>query len=189
MVEVASRMEGLPDMGAPRTDLSRDVFMGHEFSAEILELGPDTTGPGPGTLVTSVPVMISPAGIQDLAYGNELPGGYSDLMLLAAPLMLEVPNGLDFRRAALTEPMAVGLHAVNKSGIAVGDGALVLGCGPIGLAVIASLAALGIEPIVASDFSAHRRELAASMGAHVVSDPSVEPAFETWAREGSSRRS
>ena len=72
----------------------------------------------------------------------------------------EVPNGLDPRHAALTEPMAVGLHAVNRSGIAAGDGALVLGCGPVGLAVIAALRLQGIEPIVAADFSPARRALA-----------------------------
>ena len=74
-------------------------------------------------------------------------------MRLTAGMCLKVPNGLDARRAALTEPMTVGLHAVNKSGIKQGEGALVLGCGPVGLAVIAALESKGIEPIVAADFS------------------------------------
>ncbi len=60
-------------------------------------------------------------------------------MLLSAPLLLQVPNGLDARHAALTEPMAVGLHAVNMSTIKGGETALVLGCGPIGIAIIAAL--------------------------------------------------
>ena len=108
-------------------------------------------------------------------------------MLLSSLLLLEVPNGLDPRHAALTEPMAVGLHAVNKSAIAPGDGALVLGCGPVGLAVIAALHLRGVEPIVASDFSATRRALAATMGAHEVVDPAVEPSFDAWARSGGGR--
>jgi threonine dehydrogenase-like Zn-dependent dehydrogenase len=180
-------MEGLPEIGLGPPDLSRDVFMGHEFSAEVLEVGADTLGPAPGTLVTSMPLMLYTDGIRDLSYSNDLPGGYSERMLLSAPMLLEVPNGLDARRAALTEPMAVGLHAVNKSGIEAGQGALVLGSGPIGLAVIAALSLRGVEPIVAADYSPARRLVAARMGAHAVADPAAEPAFEAWAREGRDR--
>jgi threonine dehydrogenase-like Zn-dependent dehydrogenase len=187
MMGVAAEMEGLPRVGIAPPDLSRDVFMGHEFSAEVLEIGPDTVGPAPGTLVTSVPLMLYPNGIRDLSYNNDLPGGYSQRMLLSAPMILEVPNGLDARRSALTEPMAVGLHAVNKSGMAEGDGALVLGCGPIGLAVVAALSLRGVEPIVASDYSPARRLLASRMGAHAVADPATQPVFDAWAREGNER--
>jgi threonine dehydrogenase-like Zn-dependent dehydrogenase len=187
MLNLLEGMQGLPDVGVKPPDLTRDIFMGHEFSAEVLELGPDTTGPAPGTLVTSMPFMVDAHGIRDMSYNNDLPGGYSQLMLLSAVMAIPVPNGLDAQRAALTEPMAVGLHAVNRSAIKAGEGALVLGCGPIGLAVIAALKVKGIEPIVASDFSPSRRALATAMGAHVVTDPAAEPAFETWAREGRNR--
>jgi threonine dehydrogenase-like Zn-dependent dehydrogenase len=131
--------------------------------------------------------MLTPAGMEGLAYTNLYPCGYSDQMLLSSSLLTEVPNGLDPRHAALTEPMAVGLHAVNRGGITPGDGALVLGCGPVGLAVIAALRLRGIEPIVASDLSAARRTLASRMGAHEIVDPTVEPAFDAWARAGGSR--
>jgi threonine dehydrogenase-like Zn-dependent dehydrogenase len=187
MMALAGEMGGMPDMGRQPPDLSRDIFMGHEFSAEVLEIGPDTVGPAPGTLVTSIPVMLTMTGVQDLVYSNELPAGYSEQMLLSAPMLLEVPNGLDASRAALTEPMAVGLHAVNRSNITRGEGALVLGCGPVGLAVIAGLHVRGIEPIVAADFSPTRRALALTMGAHEVVDPAVEPAFDAWARAGKGR--
>ncbi|HLM64566.1 MAG TPA: zinc-binding dehydrogenase [Acidimicrobiales bacterium] len=187
MLDLTARMSGLPEIGTPLVDLDRDVFMGHEFAAEVLEAGPDTAAPAPGTLVTSIPMMITATGLSDLVYSNELPAGYGEQILLSAPLLLEVPNGLDARRAALTEPMAVGLHAVNRSGIAAGDGALVMGCGPVGLAVIAALGLRGVEPIVASDLSPARRALAATMGAHEVVDPTVEPAFEAWARSGRGR--
>jgi threonine dehydrogenase-like Zn-dependent dehydrogenase len=181
MINLAERMEGLPDLGIGPPDLSRDVFMGHEFSAEVLEVGPDTEGPAPGALVTSMPVMLTMTGVRDLAYNNELPGGYSERMLLSAPMLLEVPNGLDARRAAITEPMAVGLHAVNRSGIQPGEGAIVLGCGPIGLAVISALRLRGAEPVVASDFSRSRRQLGLEMGANSVTDPSTESPFDAWA--------
>src|SRR3954447_15814107 len=108
-------------------------------------------------------------------------------MLLSAPMLVEVPNGLDFRHAAMTEPMAVGMHAVNKSGITAGEGALVLGCGPVGLGVIAGLKLKGVDTIVATDFSPARRALATTMGATDVVDPAAEPAFEAWARAGKSK--
>jgi threonine dehydrogenase-like Zn-dependent dehydrogenase len=187
MLELGRQMEGMPDLGAPEVDLGRDVFMGHEFSAEVLGIGPDTVGPDPGTLVTSIPVLLTMTGVRPIVYSNEVLGGYGERMLLSAPMLLEVPNGLDPRHAALTEPMAVGLHAVNRSGIEAGQGALVLGCGPVGLAVIAALKLRGIEPIVASDLSTARRVLAATMGAHEVVDPRDEPAFDAWRRTGGTK--
>jgi threonine dehydrogenase-like Zn-dependent dehydrogenase len=93
-----------------------------------------------------------------------------------------VPDGLDPDVAALTEPMAVGMHAVAKSGIRPGDAAVVLGCGPVGLAVIASLRVAGIEPVVAADFSPLRREHARRLGAHEAVDPKTELAIEAWQR-------
>ncbi len=187
MLELGETMGGTPDFGAmgpPKTDLGRDVFMGHEFSATVLEAGPDTQAPAAGTVVTSIPVLMGPGGFTPIVYCNDVPGGYAERMLLTAPMLLEVPNGLDPKHAALTEPMAVGLHAVNKSAIEQGTGALVLGCGPVGLAVIAALRVRGIDTIVASDFSPARRALAEAMGAHVTIDPAQESAFEGWGREG-----
>ena len=188
MMALAEEMEGMPSLGAaPELDLDRDVFMGHEFAAEVLEVGPDTLGPAAGTLVTSIPILLTMTGVQPIVYSNEVPGGYGERMLLSAPMVLEVPNGLPATHAALTEPMAVGLHAVNRSRIAANEGALVLGCGPVGLAVIAALKLQGAAHIVASDFSPTRRALAATMGAHEVVDPAVEPAFDVWARTGGGR--
>ncbi|HYB38340.1 MAG TPA: zinc-binding dehydrogenase [Mycobacterium sp.] len=160
-------------------DLAGDVFMGHEFSAEVLEAGPDTDTHPPGTPVTSIPVLLSAKSIEPIVYSNTTVGGYAERMLLSAPLLLPIPNGLDPKHAALTEPIAVGLHAVNKSDIQPSETALVLGCGPIGIAVIAALRARGIETIVASDFSPKRRELAAAMGAQQTVDPAQGSPFDT----------
>lgn len=165
--------------GGMHVDLDHDVFMGHEFSAEVLEAGPDTETHPPGTLVTSLPVLLSDKGAEPIVYSNSTIGGYAERMLLSAPLLLPVPNGLDFKHAALTEPMAVGLHAVNKSNIAPGETALVIGCGPIGIAIIAALRARGVETIVASDFSPKRRELAAAMGAHQTLDAGQGSPFDS----------
>ncbi|WP_293004230.1 zinc-binding dehydrogenase [Mycobacterium sp.] len=178
--EVLSLTSEMPRReGGITVDLSRDVFMGHEFSAEILEAGPDTDTHPAGTLVTSMPVLLSGAGVEAIVYSNTTVGGYAERMLLSAPLLVPIPNGLDVQHASLTEPMAVGLHAVNKSRVQPGEEALVLGCGPIGIAVIAALRARGVESIVASDFSTSRRDLAAVMGAHRTVDPAQDSPFDT----------
>jgi threonine dehydrogenase-like Zn-dependent dehydrogenase len=114
-----------------------------------------------------------------MVYSNSTLGGYAERILLSAPLLLPIPNGLDPRHAALTEPMSVGLHAVNKSDIERGETALVIGCGPIGIAIIAALRLRGVENIVAADFSPKRRELATAMGAHQVLDPAQGSPFDS----------
>ena len=96
---------------------------------------------------------------------------------LAAPLLLEVPNGLPTEHAALTEPLAVGVHAVEKGALKGDEAPLVVGCGPVGLAVIAALRLKNIRPIVAADFSSKRRELAVKMGADIVVDPAKEDPY------------
>jgi 2-desacetyl-2-hydroxyethyl bacteriochlorophyllide A dehydrogenase len=178
LLSLIAGLEGIPTRDNI-IDLSSDVFMGHEFSAEVLETGPDTDAPAAGTLVTSIPVLLSATGFAPIVYSNTVLGGYAERMLLSAPLLLKVPNGLDAEHAALTEPMAVGLHAVNKSNIQRGETALVLGCGPIGLGIIAALAHRGVENIVAADFSAKRRELAVKIGAHEAVDPGAASPFDT----------
>lgn len=180
---LSRQMAGVPGL-TDGVDLGADVFMGHEFAAEVIEAGPGTQAPAPGTAVTSIPILLSTKGIEPIVYSNSTLGGYAERMLLSAPLLLPIPNGLDPRHAALTEPMAVGLHAVNKSNIRLGTGAIVIGCGPVGVAVIAALHSLGIAPIVAADFSPARRDLARLVGAHETVDPADESTFDAWARVG-----
>lgn len=180
IVEASEAMGG-PAMFDPR----QPYIMGHEFSCEVLELGPATDGAaiGVGDLVTSMPVVLGYDGsINMTAYSNTYNGGYADLMRLSAGLCLKVPNGLDALRAAMTEPMAVGRHAVARADVKPSDTTLVHGCGPVGLAVIAELRRLGVETIVAADFSPRRRAVAAAMGASEVVDPRDEPAIEAWRR-------
>ena len=167
------------DTGGMSVDLSRDVFMGHEYSAEVLEVGPDTETHPVGTMVTSLPVLLSATGAEPILSSNTTIGGYAERMLLSAPLLLPIPNGLDLKHAALTEPMAVGLHAVNKSNIQPHETALVLGCGPIGIAIVAALQLRGVETVVAADYSPKRRELATAMGAHQVLDPAQGSPFDS----------
>jgi len=91
-----------------------------------------------------------------------------------------VPNGLSTERATMTEPMALGLHAVQRANASRDDAPLVIGCGPVGLAVIIALKLKGIEPVVAADFSPRRRELAKAVGADIVLDPKNASPFASW---------
>ncbi|HLK11001.1 MAG TPA: zinc-binding dehydrogenase [Candidatus Binatia bacterium] len=180
----SARMSGVPFV----LDPARDVVMGHEFCAEILDFGPQTQRAlRPGDRVVSMPLAVGPSGVQGVGYSNDYPGGYGELMRLSELFLLPVPNGLPTAHAALTEPMAVGVHAVAKAGLARGDAPLVVGCGPVGLAVIAALRLRNAEPIVAADFSPARRALAERLGAHVVVDPAARPAIEAW-REAAGAR-
>jgi threonine dehydrogenase-like Zn-dependent dehydrogenase len=176
MVE-AARASGMP-FGL---DPARDVVMGHEFCAEVLDYGPGTPATlKAGTRVVSVPLMFRGSAMHGVGYSNEVPGGYGERMVLSSALVLEVPNGLPTEHAALTEPMAVGVHAVEKGRLGPHDAALVYGCGPVGLAVIAALKLRNVEPIVAADYSPMRRRLAAAMGAHAVVDPKERPAIDAY---------
>jgi threonine dehydrogenase-like Zn-dependent dehydrogenase len=150
------------------------VVLGHEFCAEIVDFGPDTPHDLPaGQLVCSVPMLQRQGGLA-VGYSSETPGGFAEYMVLSRSLLLPVPAGTTDAEAALTEPMAVGLHAVNKARLSGKEAALVIGCGPVGLAVITALRQRGVAPIYAADYSPRRRELALGQGAHGVVDPAVE---------------
>ena len=161
-------------------DFSRDIVMGHEFCAEVVDYGPDCArGLAPGTRVCSMPMLLRDT-LKTVGYDNEIPGGYGEYMLLTESFLLPVPNGLPTEHAALTEPMAIGRHAVGKAQLVTGDLPLVIGCGPVGLAVIADLKRLGVGPIIAADFSPRRRALAETMGADVVVDPKTRSPYVAW---------
>lgn len=72
------------------------------------------------------------------------------------------------------EPLAVAWHAVNVSPFKKGDSVLILGGGPIGLAVIQALKARGAEKIIVSEIAPRRKEFAKHFGAHYVLDPSKD---------------
>ena len=174
MIDLTRRAGGMGDGFDP----TADTVFGHEFCAEIIEHGPGTTGAlKAGTRVVSIPATLTPVGgVEMLGFSNNLPGGFAERMILSEALLLPVPNGLPTDKAALTEPFAVGAHAVAKARLDPNSVALVVGCGPVGLAVIAGLKAKGHGPVIAADFSPRRRAAAEMLGADVVIDAVVAPA-------------
>ena len=175
-------VEGARRSGGPFVmDINRDIVMGHEFCVEVMDYGPNTKRQiKTGSRVCAMPLLIKATGVETVGYSNENPGGYGEYMRLMESLLLPVPNGLSTERAALTEPMAVGYHAVQKARLERDDAPLVIGCGPVGLSVIAALKMAGVYPVVAADFSPRRRELAQQMGADVVVDPAKNLPMDSW---------
>ena len=158
-------------------DPDADVVMGHEFCGELMESTPTLAA---GTRVCSVPITQHDGALRTVGYANDVPGGYGEYLLLSESMLLPVPNGLATDHAALTEPMAVGAHAVEMARLAPDDVPLVIGCGPVGLSVILALKARGVGPVVAADFSPARRALAERCGADIVVDPSATSPYSTW---------
>lgn len=162
-------------------DADRDIVFGHEFCCEVVDYGPRTPARlAPGTLVCSMPMTLAGETVQGIGYSNDIAGGFAQYMPLADRMMLAVPNGLSAEQAALTEPLAVGWHAVQHARLTPDDVPLVIGCGPVGLAVIAGLAIKDIHPIIAADFSPARRALALKMGADIVIDPAEVSPYTAW---------
>lgn len=166
---------------ASMPDFIPPLVMGHEFVGEVVDYGTDTEQRfQPGTVVTSVPYLDHPSGPQLIGVSPLAHGALAERMLLQEARLVQVPVELPVNYAALAEPLAVGTHAVNVARMRPTDVALVIGCGPVGLAVIAALRAVGVGPIIAADLSEARRKLAEAIGADTVLDPAVTSPYATW---------
>ena len=147
----------------------RPMALGHEMAGVVEWVGNDVGGVAAGDRV-----IVHPGDDELGRLGSGAPeGGLTPLLLVREAAkggrLFRVPDGLDLRVAALAEPAAVGMQAVNQGEVAPGDRVAVMGCGPIGLLAIATLADRGIRDVVAVDTSRRRLELAHQFGAaHVV---------------------
>jgi len=152
--------------------------MGHEFSGVVVETGGEAAGGfSKGDRVIAVPsigcgacpaclsgdVMHCPQ-VRIIGLG-QLPGAYARYVRVGSNETLALPDALDFSQGALAEPLAVGLHAVNVSGLSPGQNVFVAGAGPIGLAVTLWARFIGAENIIVSEPAEGRRALAAEAGA------------------------
>jgi threonine dehydrogenase-like Zn-dependent dehydrogenase len=161
------------------------IVFGHEFSGEVAEYGTKTKRAVPtGSPVVAVPLIRNGGDVDGIGLSVHAPGAYAEQLVVQESLMMPVPNGLPADKAALTEPMAVGLHAVLRAEVGKRQVAIVIGCGPVGLGVILMLKARGVRTVVASDFSAGRRALAQACGADVVVDPAVDSPYSAAGDHG-----
>jgi 2-desacetyl-2-hydroxyethyl bacteriochlorophyllide A dehydrogenase len=170
------------------TSLEPGTVLGHEYSGVVTESA--SAAFAPGDRVIGLPLQEcddcrpSGQGCRDhlgilcprnriIGLGAALPGGYAEYLRMPAHHALKVPDGLDLKHAALTEPLAVGAHAARAAGNLLGARVLVIGAGPIGLAVTMFAQLAGAREVVVSEVAAGRRGLAAALGVRVV-DPALE---------------
>jgi threonine dehydrogenase-like Zn-dependent dehydrogenase len=170
-------IENVRALGAPTDAMQKTLrdgpSLGHEFVCEIAEFGPETDRRlEQGERVCSMP-FLSRNGVPVLIGStSEVTGAYAEYMLLTEALLLPIDSSIVDDAAALTEPVGIAVHAVNKAMLKPEDATVIVGCGPIGLAIIAVLKARGFSQIIASDLSPKRRALATVMGATKVVDAS-----------------
>ncbi len=177
-----------------RIPLPAGTVLGHEFSGEVIEsAAPEWR---PGDRVIGVPLLpceeCRPLGecrdglgilcgrTRIIGLAPEAPGGYAEYVKLGAKQALRVPENISLKDAALTEPLAVGAHAVRLAGSLFGARVLVIGAGPIGLAVCAFAQFAGAGCVGVSEIDPTRRERAVNVGATALFDPTSEalgPAF------------
>lgn len=144
--------------------------IGHEAAGEVAFVGDQVEGISLGERVIINPMM-TPSNI-----GNGGPeGAFTDSLLVSDACvgdnLLPVPEGLPYEIAALTEPLAVALHGVNRAEVSPGDKVVVFGCGPIGLGMVIWLIHRGIEDVVALDLSEDRLARARILGAKAALNP------------------
>ncbi|MCP4036895.1 MAG: zinc-binding dehydrogenase [bacterium] len=156
---------------------SEPMPLGHEFSGTVEAVGSEVRN-----IEVAARVVVNPMS-NDNGIGNGAPqGGFAPRVLVPNAAdgcsIYEIPEGLPMDIAALAEPIAVGLQAVDKTSPAPGERAVVFGAGPIGLASIASLRFRGVDDIVAVDLSPRRLEIARKLGARATLNPASD---DTWA--------
>jgi 2-desacetyl-2-hydroxyethyl bacteriochlorophyllide A dehydrogenase len=143
-------------------------ILGHEFVGTVVAIGSDVSNIALGSRVTANP-MASGLGLGKVA------GAFADYMVIpnavADQTVFALPDGLPNRIAALIEPFAVGLHAVNRGRAQAGDKVVVFGAGPIGLCVLIALRARGIDQVLVIDPSPMRLSAALHLGALAVHEP------------------
>ena len=151
---------------------------GHEWSGRVAVVGSGVHRWSPGDSV----VGGAPTGCGKCGYcrrgrvslcerrgpvtGGPRQGAFATYVLAPATELVGVDEGrMSLRTAALTEPLAVALHALTQAQVERGQRVLVTGAGPIGLLAVAALRAAGVEDITVSEPAALRRERANAVGA------------------------
>lgn len=152
--------------------------LGHEATGVVESVGSEVSD-----IPVGLRIFINPMATDGAIIGTGADEGAfaSHILIRNAVLgesILPVPDGLSLERAALAEPLAVGLHTVNRGNPTPDTKAAVFGCGPIGLAAILWLARRGVRHIVAIDVADERLAHARKMGAHATVNPLKENLVE-----------
>jgi len=153
------------------------LTLGHEPGGMVVEVGAGVEGFAPGDKVAIEPGV--PCGVCEyckrgdynlceqmsfMAIPGEREGVFSEYCAHPANMCYKLPDNMDTMEGALIEPLAVGFHAVQSSGAKIGQSAIVMGCGCIGLVTIMVLKASGINEIYAVDVLNKRLDKAKELG-------------------------
>jgi (R,R)-butanediol dehydrogenase / meso-butanediol dehydrogenase / diacetyl reductase len=146
--------------------------LGHEFAGEVVALGKGAEGLALGDLVSVIPLQscghCASCKKGELAWCEFFGlqgGGYAEYAVTKPNQCIKLPTSASLADGAIIEPLAVALHGVNMAGIKAGDKILILGAGPIGLAVAFWARRAGASDVVIQDISDFQRDRALSMGA------------------------
>ena len=158
------------------------LCLGHEIAGVVEWVGGEVSGTAVGERV-----VVHPGNDELGRIGTGAgEGGLTPALLVREAArggrLFRVPDGLPLDVAALAEPLAVGMRAVERAEVRRGDKVAVFGCGPIGLFALATLLDRGIEQVVAIDLNPRRRELARDLGAQAVLDPAACDVWDELAR-------
>ena len=151
---------------------------GHEIAGRVERLGPETVGPAPGSRVVVEPFLGcgkchacrigKPNCCANLRIiGAHLDGGFADYVVAPVEKLFSIPSGMNAFQASFTEPVAIGVQACRRGQLAAGDTVLILGAGPIGLALVEVANALGAKTYI-TDVLPERLETAERLGAIAV---------------------
>src|SRR5262245_8909796 len=154
------------------------VIGGHEIAGTVAAIGAGVVGIAPGERVVVEPFIgcrsCYPcrvgkpnccANLQII--GVHRPGGFAEYVAAPAQNIHKLPAGLSFAFASFAEPVAIGVQACRRGAVGAGEYVLILGCGPIGLALIEVARARGARP-VAVDVLPERLESARALGGEVL---------------------
>jgi L-iditol 2-dehydrogenase len=159
------------------------IIMGHEAAGVIAEAGKQATGWKPGDRVTFDSTISCGAcwycqrgwvnlcdhrrvlGVSCEDYRQH--GAFAEYVALPQRILYRLPDSVSFEQAAMVEPVSVAVHAVERTPLSLGDTALVMGTGMVGLLVVQALRVAGCGTIIAVDLEPEKLKLALRLGADV----------------------
>jgi len=167
---------------------------GHEMSGEVADIGPGVTAVKPGDRVAVEPQLVCRecwacrTGDYQLCprlriLGQTADGGFAEYLRVPDYTLFALPDAVDLEVGALTEPLAVTVHAARLANIRIGDRVLVLGAGTIGLLAVAAARAAGATDVWITARHPHQRVAATALGAtRVFGGPNADDALADAAR-------
>jgi len=161
------------------------IILGHEFSGVVEKVGSNVRSVREGDRVVVDPnitcgkCFYCRSGRRHFceelqSVGINRQGAYAEYVAIPESVVYKIPGNISFEEACLTEPLACIIHGLDEIGIKVGESAVILGVGFIGLIFLQLLKRIGYSPIIVSEINDFRRSKAKELGADEVIDPTVD---------------